>query len=216
MFLQLVVLFSFIFFLIHKAQNEHIHTKQDLRGYLFAWQTHEGFSQGGQSDHRCPDRKLLDVDIHPDFGTAVERRAFLSAWCKTFYAHKGEGSLLPERPQDLSCAKSPRRTISGHVCGDLSSKRSKINRIRVSVRVKILRKITSASAESCIQFLWLVMLVSTTPLTWIVSTWHITYLVFSTFLDQVQYLFSSSFSLLHPDTDLSCTLDHSSNGLTLD
>ena len=39
--------------------------------------------------------KLLDVDIHPDFRTIMEHKAFLSTWCKTFFA-----------------------TISGGVCGD--------------------------------------------------------------------------------------------------
>ena len=28
--------------------------------------------------------KLLDVDIHPDFRTRMEHKAFLSTWCKTF------------------------------------------------------------------------------------------------------------------------------------
>ena len=27
---------------------------------------------------------LLDVDIHPDFRTLMEHKAFLSTWCKTF------------------------------------------------------------------------------------------------------------------------------------
>ena len=27
--------------------------------------------------------KLLDVDIHPDFRTLMEHKAFLSTWCKT-------------------------------------------------------------------------------------------------------------------------------------
>ena len=29
-------------------------------------------------------RKLLDVDIHPDFRTLMEHKAFLSTWCRTF------------------------------------------------------------------------------------------------------------------------------------
>ena len=28
--------------------------------------------------------KLLDVDSHPDLGTFMEHKAFLSTWCKTF------------------------------------------------------------------------------------------------------------------------------------
>ena len=41
------------------------------------------------------------------------------------YAHKVEGSFLPERPQDLSCTNSPRRTISGDVCGGSADKGAK-------------------------------------------------------------------------------------------
>ena len=37
------------------------------------------------------EKKLLDVDIHPDFTTLMEHKAFLSTWCKTFFAHKGGG-----------------------------------------------------------------------------------------------------------------------------
>ena len=29
-------------------------------------------------------RRLLDVDIHLDFGTLMEHKAFLSIWCRTF------------------------------------------------------------------------------------------------------------------------------------
>ena len=29
-------------------------------------------------------RRLLDVDIHPDFRTLMEHKAFLSTWCRTF------------------------------------------------------------------------------------------------------------------------------------
>ena len=29
-------------------------------------------------------RKLLDIDIHPDFRTLMEHKTFLSTWCKTF------------------------------------------------------------------------------------------------------------------------------------
>ena len=45
---------------------------------------------------------------------------------QNIFAHKGEGSLLPEHTQDLSCTNSPRRTISGDVvCGDSAAKRAK-------------------------------------------------------------------------------------------
>ena len=28
-------------------------------------------------------RKLLDIDVHPDFRTLMEHKTFLSTWCKT-------------------------------------------------------------------------------------------------------------------------------------
>ena len=70
-------------------------------------------------------RKLLDVDIHPDFRTLMEHNAFLSTWCKNTFTHKGIGSCLPEHSQDLSCTNSTRRTISGDVCGDSADKGAK-------------------------------------------------------------------------------------------
>ena len=69
--------------------------------------------------------RLLDVDIHPDFRTLVEHKAFLSTWCRTFSAHKGQGSFLLEQSQDLSCTNSPRTTIPGDVCGDSTDQRAK-------------------------------------------------------------------------------------------
>ena len=64
----------------------------------------------------------LDVDIHPDFRTLLEDKAFLSTWCKNISAHTGERSLLPEHSQDLHCTNSPRRTFSGDVCGNSAAK----------------------------------------------------------------------------------------------
>ena len=40
---------------------------------------------------------LLDVDIHPDFRTRMEHKAFMSTWCKTFFTQerrKSSPSLL--------------------------------------------------------------------------------------------------------------------------
>ena len=48
----------------------------------------------------------------------VEHKGLLVYLVQNIYAHKGEGSSLPERPQDLSFTNSPRRIISGDVCGD--------------------------------------------------------------------------------------------------
>ena len=68
---------------------------------------------------------LLNVDIHLDFRTLIEHKAFLSTWCKTFLHTKGEGSLPPEHSQDLSYTHVPRRTMSGDVCGDSAAEEAK-------------------------------------------------------------------------------------------
>ena len=82
--------------------------------------------------------KVLDVVIHPDFTTPMERKAFLSTWFNKFW-HKEEGRLFffAEHSEDLFCTKPPRKFISGDVCGEVSSKKSKRNRMHVSVRVGI-------------------------------------------------------------------------------
>ena len=68
---------------------------------------------------------LLNVDIHLDFRTLMEHKAFLSTWCKTFLHTKGEGSLPPEHSQDLSYTHVPRRTMSGDVCRDSAAEEAK-------------------------------------------------------------------------------------------
>ena len=47
-------------------------------------------------------RKLLDVDIHPDFRTLMEHKAFLSTWCKTFL-HTKEKEVFFLNSQALPC-----------------------------------------------------------------------------------------------------------------
>ena len=47
-------------------------------------------------------RKLLDVDIHPDFRTLMEHKASFVHLAQNIYAHKGEGCSLPERFEDFS------------------------------------------------------------------------------------------------------------------
>ena len=62
-------------------------------------------------------RKLLDVDIHPDFRTLMEHKAFYSTWCETFLQAR-EKEVVFLNTQHLSCTNSPRRTIPGDVCGN--------------------------------------------------------------------------------------------------
>ena len=54
---------------------------------------------------------------------------------------------------DFGTLTEHKATISGDVCGDATYQGEKKNRIRVSIGVKVPRNITSAPAESCIQFL---------------------------------------------------------------
>ena len=64
--------------------------------------------------------RLLDVDMHPDFRTLMEHKAFLSAWCRTFKEHNKLNTC--ERKGENAKEKT-----------------------------------TSAFADSCMQFPWLVM-----------------------------------------------------------
>ena len=34
--------------------------------------------------------RLLEVDVHPNFRTLMQHKAFLSTWCKKTHAHKRE------------------------------------------------------------------------------------------------------------------------------
>ena len=69
--------------------------------------------------------RLLDVDIHLFFYTPNGAQGLLVNLVQDIFAHKGEGSLLPEHSQGLSCTDSPRKTISGDVCGDSAAKEAK-------------------------------------------------------------------------------------------
>ena len=60
--------------------------------------------------------RFVDVDVHPNFTTLMEHKAFLSTCCRTFNAHKREGCFLPERVEDFSRTTSTRRTIPCNVC----------------------------------------------------------------------------------------------------
>ena len=113
-------------------------------------------------------RRLLDVDVHPDLRTLMEHKASLSTRCQNIFAHKGEGSLLPEHSQDLSCTNSPRRTISGNVCGDSQPQKEQKKPNTRKRKGQDTTKITSAPAESCLQFPWSMMTISMTTLTWMV------------------------------------------------
>ena len=97
----------------------------------------------------------------------MEHKALLIYLLQNIIAHKGEGHILLEHSQDLSCTTSPRRT--GDVCGDTQHTKEQ-NELNARERKgQDDTKRTSASAESCIQFLWSVMPISMTALTWMVK-----------------------------------------------
>ena len=65
---------------------------------------------------------LLDVDIHPDFRTLMEHKAFLSTWCRTFM-HTREKEVFFLNTLKISLAQTPQEgPISGDVCGDSTDK----------------------------------------------------------------------------------------------
>ena len=82
--------------------------------------------------------RLLDVDIHPDFGTLMEHKA-LSTWCGTFM-HTREKDILFLNALKFSPAPTPQEGPC-HVMfvGILHTEDQKGTEVRVSSRVKILR-----------------------------------------------------------------------------
>ena len=123
---------------------------------------YEALSQGGQSDHSREDRKLLEVDIHPDFRTLMEHKAFLSTWCKTFM-HTREKEVFFLNTLKISLAPIHQEGLFQVMF--VVTQQQKLNtRER---KGQDATKITSAFADSCIQFLWSAM--PMTALTWMVK-----------------------------------------------
>ena len=61
--------------------------------------------------------RLLDVDIHPNFRTIMEHKAFLSTWCGTFMHTRERNVLfLNALKISLSLTSFTRRTIPCDVC----------------------------------------------------------------------------------------------------
>ena len=55
--------------------------------------------------------KLLEVDLHPNFGTLMEHKAFLSTWCTTFL-HTNEKDVLLMNTLKVSLAPTPEKKLS--------------------------------------------------------------------------------------------------------
>ena len=89
---------------------------QCTQGTEAYWDRKTGSSKADNLLTALQTEKWLDVDIHPDFGTLMEHKAFLSTWCKTFL-HTREKEVF-FRSRSLLHKLSPRRTISGDVGGN--------------------------------------------------------------------------------------------------
>ena len=111
--------------------------------------------------------KLLDVDIHPDFRTPFEHKAFLSTWCKTFL-HTREKEVFFLSSLKISLAQTPQEgPFQVMFLGTQQQKKQKKLNTRKRTG-KDAAKNNSAPAESCIQFPRSVMSIPMTSATWMV------------------------------------------------
>ena len=74
-------------------QNETIHMISILRKEACSGSIHDLAHIPTQNNliTTVQTGKLLDADIHPDFRTLIEHKAFLSTWCKTFMHTREKG-----------------------------------------------------------------------------------------------------------------------------
>ena len=97
----------------------------------------------------------------------MEHKAFLSTWCKTFL-HTREKEVFFLNTLKVSLAQTPQeRPFQVMFVETQQQKKQKTVNTRER-KGQDATKRTSAPAESCIQFLWSVMPISMTPLTWMV------------------------------------------------
>ena len=101
--------------------------------------------------------RLLEVDVHPNFRTLMEHKALLSTLCRTFM-HTREKEVFFLSALRIPLAPTPqKKIISDDVCGELSITRIKRNSIRVSGRVRRLRKLRLPSQIHALNFLEILM-----------------------------------------------------------
>ena len=112
-------------------------------------------------------RSLLDVDIHPDFRTLMEHKAFLSTWCRTM-KHTREKEVFFLNALKISLAPTPQEgPLQVMSAGTHHTKEQQELNTRER-KGQDATEITSAFTDSCIQFLWSVMPILMTTLTWMV------------------------------------------------
>ena len=109
--------------------------------------------------------RLQDVDIHPDFRALMEHKAFLSTWCRTFM-HTNEKEVFFLNTLKISLAQTPQEGPYQVMFVDTQQTREQKELNARKRKGQDATKITSAPADSCIQFLWSVMSILMTTLTW--------------------------------------------------
>ena len=107
---------------------------------------------------------LLDVDTHPGFGTLVEHKTLLSTWCRTFL-HTREKEVFCLSTLKISLAQPPQEGPFQVMLVETQPQKNLNTRKR---KGQDATKITSAPAESCIQFPR-----SVTPTSMIARTWMV-------------------------------------------
>ena len=101
-------------------------------------------------------RKMLDIDMHPDFITLMEHKNFLSIWCKTcLHTREKEAFFLNTLMISLvqTAQEGPFQVM---FAGTQHTKEQKELNTRERKGQDITKR-TSAPAESCIQFPWSMM-----------------------------------------------------------
>ena len=109
-------------------------------------------------------RKLLDVDIHPHFGTLMEHKAFLSTWSRSL-VHTKEKDVFFLNNLKIHLAQ-PSQEGPFQVVFVVTQPHKKGNLLNTrKSKGQDATKRTSAPAGSCIQFPWFMTSMSMTPLT---------------------------------------------------
>ena len=108
--------------------------------------------------------RLLDVDMHPDFRTLMEHKAFLSTWCRTFM-HREKGVFFLNILKISLAPTLQEGPCQMMIAGTQQTKEQKELKTRER-KGQDDTKITSAFADQCIQFLWSMMPIPMSTLTW--------------------------------------------------
>ena len=84
--------------------------------------------------------RLLDVDIHSDFRTLLEHKAFLSSWCRTFMHTRDKEVFFLNSLEICLAPTLQERPFQVLFAGTQQTKEQKELNTPVSVRARMLRK----------------------------------------------------------------------------